>query len=65
MRQVTLGSSGIRTSQLAIGTGTVGWAGSSNQTRLGFDDRKPLQAVRARISEINGEILMGIMAKKR
>ncbi len=35
------------------------------ETRLGFDDRKPLQAVRARISEINGEILMGIMAKKR
>ena len=38
MRQITLGNSGIRTSQLAIGTGTVGWAGSSNQTRLGFDE---------------------------
>ena len=38
MREITLGNSGIRTSQLAIGTGTVGWAGSSNQTRLGFDE---------------------------
>ena len=38
MRQIMLGDSGIRTSQLAIGTGTVGWAGSSNQTRLGFDE---------------------------
>ena len=35
------------------------------ETRLGFDEREPLQAVRARISEINGEILMGIMAKKK
>lgn len=38
MRQITLGSTGLRTSQLAIGTGTSGWAGSSNQTRLGFDE---------------------------
>lgn len=35
---VDLGDSGIRTSRMAIGTGTNGWAGSSNQTRqLGMD----------------------------
>ena len=35
---VDLGNSGIRTSRMAIGTGTNGWAGSSNQTRqLGLD----------------------------
>lgn len=33
MQQVTLGSSGIEVSRLCIGTGTVGWNGSSNQTR--------------------------------
>ncbi|MAG35557.1 MAG: hypothetical protein CL878_04840 [Dehalococcoidia bacterium] len=37
MRQITLGNSGLETSQLAIGTGTSGWAGASNQTRLGFN----------------------------
>lgn len=35
--QVTLGKTGIRVSRLAIGTGTGGWGGHSNQTRLGFD----------------------------
>ncbi len=33
--EVVLGHTGIRTSRLAMGTGTVGFAGSSNQTRLG------------------------------
>ena len=35
--QVILGSTGIRVSRLAIGTGSNGWGGHSNQTRLGFD----------------------------
>ncbi|QNI35388.1 aldo/keto reductase [Edaphobacter albus] len=33
--EVTLGKTGIRTSRLAMGTGTVGFGGASNQTRLG------------------------------
>ncbi len=33
---VTLGSTGIRTSRLAMGTGTIGYGGHSNQTRLGM-----------------------------
>jgi aryl-alcohol dehydrogenase-like predicted oxidoreductase len=33
--EVTLGKTGIRTSRLAMGTGTVGFGGSSNQVRLG------------------------------
>jgi len=33
--EVTLGKTGIRTTRLAMGTGTVGFGGSSNQTRLG------------------------------
>ncbi|MCY4437799.1 MAG: aldo/keto reductase [Chloroflexi bacterium] len=33
MQQVVLGNSGIEVSRLCIGTGTVGWNGSSNQTR--------------------------------
>ncbi len=37
MQQVRLGDSGLRVSKLAIGTGTSGWSGSSNQTRLGFE----------------------------
>src|SRR3954451_40772 len=32
---VPLGRSGVRTSVVGIGTGSVGWGGSSNQTRLG------------------------------
>lgn len=32
---VTLGRTGIRTSRLAMGTGTIGFGGASNQTRLG------------------------------
>ncbi len=32
---VTLGKTGIRTSRLAMGTGTIGSGGSSNQTRTG------------------------------
>lgn len=35
--QVNLGSTGIQVSRLCIGTGTQGWGGHSNQTRLGFD----------------------------
>ena len=34
---ITLGKSGIKASRLAMGTGTHGSDGSSNQTRLGFD----------------------------
>ncbi|HEX7158661.1 MAG TPA: aldo/keto reductase [Edaphobacter sp.] len=33
--EVVLGKTGIRTSRLAMGTGTIGFAGGSNQTRLG------------------------------
>ncbi|MDE1178303.1 MAG: hypothetical protein PW789_17145 [Edaphobacter sp.] len=33
--EVVLGNTGIRTSRLAMGTGTVGFGGSSNQVRLG------------------------------
>ena len=33
--EVVLGQTGIRTSRLAMGTGTIGFAGASNQTRLG------------------------------
>lgn len=35
--EVVLGRTGIRTSRLAMGTGTIGYAGHSNQTRLGSD----------------------------
>ena len=34
---VTLGRTGIQTSRLACGTGTVGFGGHSHQTRLGLD----------------------------
>jgi aryl-alcohol dehydrogenase-like predicted oxidoreductase len=34
--EVVLGHTGIRTSRLAMGTGTIGFAGRSNQTRLGM-----------------------------
>jgi 1-deoxyxylulose-5-phosphate synthase len=34
--EITLGKTGIRTSRLAMGTGTVGFGGASNQTRLGM-----------------------------
>jgi 1-deoxyxylulose-5-phosphate synthase len=34
---VTLGKTGIRTSRLAMGTGTIGFAHHSNQTALGID----------------------------
>jgi predicted aldo/keto reductase-like oxidoreductase len=33
--EVVLGNTGIRTNRLAMGTGTIGYGGSSNQTRLG------------------------------
>jgi len=33
--EVLLGNTGIRTSRLAMGTGTIGFGGASNQTRLG------------------------------
>ena len=32
-----LGNTGIDVSRLCFGTGTSGWAGASNQTRLGMD----------------------------
>jgi aryl-alcohol dehydrogenase-like predicted oxidoreductase len=35
--QVALGKTGLRVSRLCIGTGTSGWGGHSNQTRMGFD----------------------------
>ncbi len=35
--EVTLGRTGIRTSRLAMGTGTIGGGGASNQTRVGTD----------------------------
>jgi aryl-alcohol dehydrogenase-like predicted oxidoreductase len=35
--QVALGNTGLRVSRFCIGTGTSGWGGHSNQTRLGFD----------------------------
>lgn len=35
--QVLLGNTGIRVSRLAMGSGTHGYAGSSDQTRLGLD----------------------------
>jgi 1-deoxyxylulose-5-phosphate synthase len=34
--EVVLGRTGIRTSRLAMGTGTIGFAGRSNQTKLGI-----------------------------
>jgi aryl-alcohol dehydrogenase-like predicted oxidoreductase len=34
--EVVLGRTGIRTSRLAMGTGTIGYGGNSNQTRLGM-----------------------------
>ena len=34
--EITLGKTAIRTSRLAMGTGTVGFGGASNQTRLGM-----------------------------
>jgi aryl-alcohol dehydrogenase-like predicted oxidoreductase len=37
MRQVELGSTGLRVSVLALGTGTNGWAHRSDQTRRGTD----------------------------
>ena len=33
--EIILGKTGIRTTRLAMGTGTIGFGGSSNQTRLG------------------------------
>jgi 1-deoxyxylulose-5-phosphate synthase len=34
---ITLGKTGIQTSRLAMGTGTIGFGGHSNQTQLGID----------------------------
>src|SRR5215218_3524050 len=36
--QVLLGKSGIKVSLVGIGTGSGGWAGSSDQTRLGQEE---------------------------
>lgn len=35
--KVKLGNTGLEVSRIAMGTGTVGWGGQSNQTRLGMD----------------------------
>lgn len=35
--KVKLGNTGLEVSRVAMGTGTVGWGGQSNQTRLGMD----------------------------
>lgn len=35
--EIVLGHTGIRTSRLAMGTGTIGYGGRSNQTRLGTE----------------------------
>jgi len=35
--EIVLGHTGIRTSRLAMGTGSIGWHGASNQTRMGMD----------------------------
>lgn len=35
--EIVLGHTGIRTSRLAMGTGTIGGGGASNQTRIGMD----------------------------
>lgn len=35
--KVKLGNTGLLVSRMAMGTGTVGWGGQSNQTRLGMD----------------------------
>ena len=37
MQTVNLGNTGISTSRLGFGTGTHGWNGSSEQTRIGHD----------------------------
>jgi len=37
MRSVVLGRTGLRVSRLCFGTGTNGWNGSSDQTRIGHD----------------------------
>ena len=37
MQMVELGQTGIRTSRLGFGTGTHGWGGESEQTRMGYD----------------------------
>lgn len=38
MQTVTIGSTGINTSRLGFGTGTHGWGGNSEQTRIGHDN---------------------------
>ena len=38
MQTVKLGNTGIKTSRLAIGTGSNGWNGRSNQTDLGYQE---------------------------
>ena len=53
--EVTLGRTGIRTSRLAMGTGTIGYGGGSNQTRLTATLKLPvsiLRKPRARASRI-------------
>ncbi len=37
MDYITFGNTGLRVSRLAVGTGTHGWAGRSDQTALGLD----------------------------
>jgi len=38
MQMVDLGQTGLRASRLGFGTGTHGWGGSSEQTRIGHDN---------------------------
>lgn len=37
MENVSLGNTGLRVSRLGFGTGTIGFAERSNQTKLGID----------------------------
>ena len=45
---VVLGKTGIRTSRLAMGTGTIGAGGSSNQTRTAPTRKSPKQCPSSR-----------------
>lgn len=38
MKEVKLGETGLRVSELSFGTGTRGWGGSSDQTRIGHEN---------------------------
>ena len=38
MKTIELGRTGLRVSEIAFGTGTAGWGGSSEQTRIGYEN---------------------------